>query len=264
MFSNRPSLFSELNRYRLSQFEADALTHYIGRVTADLVSDLRGGVMVMQNILTSLWNNGVRFRIVPPGARFKDLPECRSLEEEHSTSAGIYLSHSKLIVIRRNDLTVDWSQNQPFRVVIHEFAHAVWYVLLDKKDRDYVRRLYHEESGERPASSEYRLKNASEFFAEGFVYFVTPAVKSEQERIVPDGIADPSTDHLWHLNPRLLWFLEKRFKGLIDPKLFQLPGDETGAPRFFGYYGNNQLFLPVIYGGVFDDFSDIEIRLVPR
>ena len=114
----------EIQKYQLSEseFEREALNHYTGRVSSQLMHTLREAVMVFHNILPELCSKGVKLRIVPKGTNLTDLPECIDLkvfktkqgENLYDRCLGVYKSRQKLVVIKEESLLEENSPNQKF------------------------------------------------------------------------------------------------------------------------------------------------------
>ena len=250
----------EVARYPLTELEQDALNHFPARASWQLVNTLRGAVMIFQNLGHELWRQGMRIRIVPAGKRFCDIPECANDDPEYgANAAGMYIRASKLLVIREEALLHSLAVNQKYKVFIHEMAHAVWYLLLWKSDWGYVNGLYHTEKAWWPNSESYRMTNVREFFAESFLYYVTPQREGKILRVKTlygfGGVPVHETEKEWiqrhkedlrSTNPEMLAFLESKFKNIINPELVVARPLRGGDEERHDLWGDTGLYLPVI------------------
>jgi hypothetical protein len=249
----------EVARYPLTDLEQDALNNFPVIASANLVKTLREAVMIFHNLAHQLWGEGVRLRIVPEGKRMVDIRECAHLDPEYGESAnGIYFWDSRLIVVREETLLRSPSVNQKYHTFIHEVAHAIWAIILWPSDRGHVLELFKKELCLRPHDSSYRMYNVFEFFAESFLYYVTPYRKDRilsvseywcafggMIREVEREFVAQNNATLKNANPDMLLFLDSKFKGLIDPELMMSrPLNNWDEERWSKW---DNLYLPVIY-----------------
>jgi hypothetical protein len=218
----------EVNRYSLSELERNTLAHFPGVVSAELLQAFRGAVMLFEQILSQMWLLGLRVRISPLALRLTDLPEFESSKgSEIDTANGVYDIPRKLIGVREQTL-LDYTNRHGYGTFIHEVAHFIWFELLSATERGYVEHLFKREKTERSRSRAYRLRDEFEFFADGFMYYVTP--HRHEEILIPAHNWDENRDEaseatLKLLNLGLYTFLHKKFQGLIHPDLL--------TPQFF-------------------------------
>lgn len=250
----------EVGRYQLTDLEADALSHYVGRPALRLVQTLRDSVAVFHNLAHELWRAGLRLRIVPCGKNFPDIPECADLDpEEHKSTSGMYRLESKLIAIREEQILYSTSVKVKYATFIHEMAHAVWFLLLCANDHGRVYEFFRREKARKSETREYRLQDVHEFFAESFLYYVTPHRKGQilgvsSEIIFGNKIHEvtkempaPDVENLRNANPDMLIFLDSKFKHLMDPELVMAQPINRFEEQRFQRWGGGQLLLPVIY-----------------
>jgi hypothetical protein len=276
--SSRGDWRFEIALYQLSAIEQDALNHYPGGAPPYLSKKLRGAILVFQNILSDLWRRGLRLRIVPEDSRITDLPECLDMKRYtgidgknsyDDKAAGVYRSGDKLVLIREEYLCVDGATNQKYWVIIHEFAHAIWHLMLESEERTYVGHLYEVERFKKPASREYRLSNVSEFFADGFLYFVTPHREGlllkptenwqhgVRQRVAfgEEGVTHASNEDLKELNIKLYDFLERKFRKIIDPELVMAKPINKDEEESFEMWPDKGFYGPIINCGTITSLS---------
>lgn len=260
-------LAAEIARYQLSEFEQEALSAYPDRASPELMKAFRGGVMVFHNILSELFSKGLRLRIVPKGSNLTDLLECSDLKKYKTKDGrnyydvnvgGCYRCADRIIIIKEECLLSSKSVNQRYRELIHEFAHAIWDLILWEEERAYIAHLYVEERKKSQDTGGYRMKDVLEFFAENFLYYVTPY---RQSRIL--GISEktyfglkiteierenvaPNKETLKGLNVKVFEFLESKFKGIIEPELV-MPKPDRGDEERFDMWSDKGLYLPLIH-----------------
>ena len=251
----------EVARYPLTDLEQDALNHFTMQASWRLVQTLRGAVMIFHNLGHELWRQGMRIRIVAEAKRFCDIPECANDDPEYGTDAGgMYIVAPKLLVIREEALLYSLAANQKYRTFIHEMAHAVWYLLLWRSDQGYVTELYHKERARHPEDGSYRMFNVQEFFAESFLYYVTPYREDKILRVNSwtgfGGIPVRETEREWiqrhkedlrSANVDMLTFLDSKFKNVIDPELVVARPLKGGDEERFDLWSGTGLYLPVIH-----------------
>lgn len=235
-------------RTQPSEFERDALSHYKGIVSSQLEQTLRGATMVFHNILPDLNSKGVKLRIVPKGTSLTDLPECIDLKvyktmdgkNEYDECLGLWRRDEKLIVVKEEALE-ESSPNQKYPTIIHEFAHAIWGTILSSAERAYVNRLYEEEIESGDAVGD-RLSNTREFFADSFMYYVTPRHRGSRvfNPIRDSPIIHPGKDDLARLNLKMFTFLHGKFGNIIDPTLVR---GEQGED--FHYDTTSRLYVKI-------------------
>ena len=259
---------AEVSRYQLSEMEADALSHYSEAVTRELMTSLRGGLMLFENILSDLWHKGLRLRIVPRGVKLTDTPECQDLKRYATSDGNIYdlsngvyrplgLPHSPIIVVKEEKL-ISWHINQKYRTLVHEMAHAIWDLTLQNGERDYIIHLFSQEvrnpRSAEAAQSEYRMTNALDFFAEGFRYYITPCPKRQIHPF--SGITEPGEDKplaesietLKVRNYKMFEFLDKKFGRIIDPDLV-VAEQFLGEEECFDLWPSRGLYIPLTHDG---------------
>jgi hypothetical protein len=242
----------EISRYQLSFLEQDALNNFPGKVTTDLIRELRGAVMVFQNILYELWNKGLRLRIIPKGKKFTEIAECAELSRitnkkgecvyDNPNLEGLYWHLKKLCLIKEERITKPDASNSKFVVLNHEFAHAIWYLILDDFSREEVFGIYLRARrllGEKACQGSEMYRNEAEFFAYGFQQFIlphrqgkvldirqrdfgfgVPLVEVERELMAAD------KESLKKTNIELFEFMERKFKDIIVPE-FIMPRKES-------------------------------------
>jgi|SRR3989338_629445 len=240
----------EIPTYQPSEFERNALSHYKGEVSSKLEQTLRGATMVLHNILPELYSKGVRLRIVPHGTNLTDLPECIDLKvyktkdgkNDLDACLGLYRRSEKLIIVKEKALE-ETSTNQKYPTLIHEFAHAIWDILLSPEERGYVEHLFEDEKKIRKGG-EYRLSNTLEFFAESFRYYVTPQHKGSRifNPMENFPIIHPGKEDLMRFNLKMFTFLHGKFGNIIDPTLLS---GEKGDP--FDYDRISRLYVTTIF-----------------
>jgi hypothetical protein len=242
----------EVSRYQLSFLEQDALNNFSGKVTTNLIRELRGAVMVFQNILYELWSKGLRLRIAPKGKKFTEIAECAELSRITNKKGecvyndpnleGFYWHRKKLFVVKEERITKPDASNSKFTVFIHEFAHAIWFLVLDDLSKAEVLGIYLRACrllGDKVCQGSEMYRNESEFFAYGFQQFVlphrqgkildirkrdfgfgTPIIEIERELMAAD------KESLKKTNIELFEFMERRFKDIIVPE-FIMPRKES-------------------------------------
>lgn len=257
----------EAQRYQLSEFERDTLSHYPDTVSTELMRAFRGGIMVFHNILYELWRRGLHLRIVPHGRKLTDLPECLDLKSRKTQDGknyydecveAIYRPADKTIVIKEEKILYSSDVNQRYGVLIHEFAHAIWFLWLDSGERESIAHFYLKERKRYSGRMGYRLKNPSEFFAECFCYFVTPHHEAHIVRITDkkyfgltvreierEPVA-PSNKVLRGVNIDCFEFLERKFKNIIEPELV-LNQDSPYHGMQWDLWFDKKLYLPLIW-----------------
>ena len=280
----REELVFRVSMYQLSEMERDALNHYPGIPPAGMVEALRGGIMVMQNILSDLWYKGIRVRIVPSGLKITDLPEFRHLQGNKTDDGrswegdeipGFYCFQNKMVVLREDDIIQRDSVNQQFHYLVHEFAHAIWHVVLDGSERALVTHLFREERAQKPTSLENRLKDEFEMFADGFRYYVTPHREScilrvaerwsQGQTVVVEettGCVDTSRKDLRELNIKLYVFLDRKFRGIIDPELVMAKSYSVDSGEQFDYYEDSGIYRPSTYVDLTIGDPDFDLETV--
>jgi hypothetical protein len=238
----------EVSSYKLSNIEKDAYLYFSGKkVTAELIRSVRGGLMIYEALLNEFWKLGVRVRIAPYNSSCISIfgqpygEKCNVLLSKNI--AGKYLSHERIVIIKEESIVEPQSYNQRYGVIIHEFAHAIWYLILTQHERKYITSLYESEQKMNRCYSEYRMTNVREFFADGFVYFCTPKIK------IRDSVRDhksPDAENLWRLNPEFHKFLKARFGWLIKQELIFCQQQQSFEEEVFEMWMETGLYLPVI------------------
>lgn len=272
MLSNEHAL--EVARYPLTDLEKDTLQHFPDTVSLELIKTLRDSVAVFHNLAHHLWRCGMRIRIVPRDKNFSDIPEYAHRDPTfHADANGMYDIARKLVVVREEVFLCSRSVKVKYATFIHEMAHAIWYLILSQHERGYVFSLYKKECVWRSEDDSYRMLNVDEFFAESFLYFVTPHRKDRilsprpetfsdtQIKIFTKPLSDiePDKESLRSANIEMLCFLEGKFKGLVDPELVMArPQNDKEEIRYDRFQGE-QLFLPTISGTAGDEGEDTTI-----
>lgn len=233
----------------MSRLELDTLNAYsrFTKPSPYLIVALRGVMMIFQQLLIPLWDRGFRFRIVPKGKGYHDLPELRSFytrypkkkKEDNEKASGLYHIPSRIAAVKEERLVNGGLTSQRFAVSVHEIAHGIWYLLLPSYDREEVSRIFAQEHEVVENGHEYRLTNPEEFFAESFTYYISPHRRgrllgthsSALKSLFPDcppieiteteRVAESSHDRqrLKSVNQKMFSFLQNRFKGVIDPEI---------------------------------------------
>lgn len=252
----------EVGRYPLSDLEKDALQHFQGKVSLALIKTLRDAVSVFHNLAHELWKRGLRLRIVPVDKQYCDVPGLEDLNpEKHVDTPGIYFISRRIVAVREEYLLYSTSVKVKYTTFIHEMAHAIWFLILWQKDRDHISHLYQKERVRRQHDTSYRMKDVREFFAESFVYYITPHRKGrilgiesrffgrQRIRVVTEESAKlgPDVEDLKNANIEMLAFLEAKFKNVIDPELIMAQPQNDWEELRHERWGDEQLFLPVTH-----------------
>lgn len=261
----------EISRGSLTDLEQDTLNHYPGKVSGLLKDSLRGGVIALHNILPELYSRGLRMRIVPEGMNITDLPECLELRNYKTkqgkyyydeVARGIYIPGDKMIVIYEEEILYRKSVNQAYEVLIHEFAHGIWHLYLSTSDKGEVVGFYMQELQNKKPDSNPKMENVDEFFAYSFVYYITPYRRGEilgvkdysfmgvhfQE--VEKERTSTSKEELKGYNINLFKWMERKFKGIIEPELVMGKRESRFDDEIrYAKDPRTGLYSPIIYSG---------------